>query len=57
MLNIVDDVTRECLAAMPDTAISGRSVVRELIALMREVIKGIKFRGVEIIEDQSNRAA
>jgi transposase InsO family protein len=24
ILNIVDDVTRECLAAIPDTSISGR---------------------------------
>ncbi len=30
VLNIVDDVTRECLAAIPDTSISGRRVVREL---------------------------
>src|SRR6201993_3174535 len=30
ILNIVDDVTRECLAAIPDTSISGRRVAREL---------------------------
>ncbi|MCP3733118.1 IS3 family transposase [Sphingomonas sp. MG17] len=30
ILNIVDDVTRECLAAVLDTSISGRRVVREL---------------------------
>ncbi|MBP2236112.1 transposase InsO family protein [Sinorhizobium kostiense] len=34
MLNIVDDVTRECLAAIPDTSISGRRVARELTALL-----------------------
>ena len=34
ILNIVDDVTRECLAAIPDTSISGRRVVRELTALI-----------------------
>lgn len=34
MLNIVDDVTRECLAAIPDTAISGRRVARELTELI-----------------------
>ena len=34
MLNVVDDVTRECLAAIPDTSISGRRVVRELTALI-----------------------
>ncbi len=30
ILNILDDVTRECLAAIPDTSISGKRVVREL---------------------------
>lgn len=34
ILNIVDDVTRECLAAIPDTSISGRCVARELTALV-----------------------
>ncbi|KJV37670.1 transposase, partial [Brevundimonas sp. KM4] len=28
ILNVVDDVTRECLAAIPDTSISGRRVAR-----------------------------
>ena len=36
VLNIVDDVTRECLAAVPDTSISGRRVARELTALIAE---------------------
>ena len=36
VLNIVDDVTRECLAAVPDTSISGLRVVRELAALITE---------------------
>ena len=31
---IVDDVTRECLAAIPDTSISGRRVARELTMLI-----------------------
>lgn len=35
-LNIVDDVTRECLAAVPDTSISGLRVVRELTALVAQ---------------------
>ena len=35
VLNIVDDVTRECLRAVPDTSISGRRVVRELTELIR----------------------
>ncbi|MBK6493470.1 MAG: IS3 family transposase [Sphingomonadales bacterium] len=34
VLNVVDDVTRECLAAVPDTSISGRRVVRELTELI-----------------------
>ena len=34
VLNVVDDVTRECLAAIPDTSISGRRVARELAALI-----------------------
>lgn len=36
ILNIVDDVTRECLAAIPDTSISGKRVARELTALIDE---------------------
>ena len=35
-LNIVDDVTRECLRAVLDTSISGRRVVRELGDLIAE---------------------
>ena len=34
ILNVVDDATRECLAAIPDTSISGKRVVRELEALV-----------------------
>jgi putative transposase len=34
VFNVVDDVTRECLAAVPDTSISGKRVVRELIDLI-----------------------
>ena len=34
VLNAVDDVTRECLAAIPDTSISGKRVVRELKELV-----------------------
>lgn len=36
VLNIVDDVTRECLRAVVDTSISGRRVVRELADLIVE---------------------
>jgi putative transposase len=35
ILNVVDDVTHECLAAIPDTSISGHRVARELTALMK----------------------
>jgi putative transposase len=35
ILNVVYDVTRECLAAIPDTSISGRRVARELTALVQ----------------------
>jgi putative transposase len=34
ILNIVDDVTRECLAAIPDTSISGKRVARELAGII-----------------------
>ena len=36
VLNVVDDVTRECLAAVPDTSISGGRVVRELTELIAQ---------------------
>jgi transposase InsO family protein len=35
ILNVVDDVTRECLAAIPDTSISGQRVARELTSLVQ----------------------
>jgi transposase InsO family protein len=35
VLNIADDVTRECLLAIPDTSISGKHVARELSTLTR----------------------
>src|SRR5678816_3051340 len=34
ILNIVDDVTRQCLTAIPDTSISGQRVARELTDLI-----------------------
>jgi putative transposase len=34
IFNVVDDVTRECLAAIPDTSISGKRVARELTTLI-----------------------
>jgi hypothetical protein len=34
VLNLVDDVTKECLAAVADTSISSRRVARELTALV-----------------------
>jgi len=45
ILNIMDDVTRECLAAIPDTSISGRRVVRELTILIeRRGVPGMIVR-------------
>ena len=34
ILNVIDDVTKECLAAVVDTSISGRRVARELADLV-----------------------
>jgi putative transposase len=34
ILNVIDDVTKECLAAVADTSISGRRVARELTTLV-----------------------
>lgn len=34
VLNVIDDVTNECLAAVVDTSISGRRVARELAAIV-----------------------
>ena len=34
ILNVVDDVTHECLASIPDTSISGQRVARELTVLI-----------------------
>lgn len=36
ILNIVDDVTKRCLGAIPDTSISGRRVARELTAIIEQ---------------------
>ena len=35
ILNIIDDVTKECLGAIADTSISGRRVARELDGIIR----------------------
>lgn len=34
IFNVIDDVTKECLAAVVDTSISGRRVARELTTLI-----------------------
>ncbi len=34
LLTVIDDVTKECLAAVPDTSLSGKRVVREMTALI-----------------------
>jgi len=36
VLNVVDDITRECLCAVADTSLCGRRVVRELSSLIAE---------------------
>ena len=36
VLNVVDDVTRECLAAVPDSSVSGHRVVRVLTELIAQ---------------------
>jgi putative transposase len=46
ILNVVDDVTRECLAAIPDTSISGKRVAREL-----SMIVGARGRPQMIVSD------
>jgi len=49
--NIVDDVTRECLRAVPDTSISDRRVVRELADLIAERGKPgmiVRDNGIEL---------
>jgi putative transposase len=47
ILNIVDDVTRECLAAIPDSSISGRRVTRELTRGARQAEDGVSDNGTE----------
>src|SRR4030095_4822274 len=48
-LNIVDAVTRECLAAIADTSISGRRVARELTELI-----GRRGKPGTIVSDHGN---
>src|SRR6202162_4903759 len=49
ILNIVDDVTRVCLAAIPDTSISGKRVARELTMLI-----GTRGKPQMIVSDNGN---
>lgn len=44
VLNIVDDVTWECFAAIPDTSISGRRVAREPTELVGRRGKSTEVR-------------
>jgi putative transposase len=51
VLNVINDVTRECLAAVPDTSISGKRVVREftdLIAVRGKPGMIVKDNGTEL---------
>ena len=43
-VGIVDDVTQECLAAIPDTSISGRPVARELAGTNATVMIVLRLR-------------
>ncbi|WP_375210912.1 IS3 family transposase [Hyphococcus sp.] len=36
VLNVVDDVTKECLGAIPDVSLSGRRVIRELDRIINQ---------------------
>ncbi len=54
VLNVVDDVTRECIAAISDTSISGRRVARELAALIERRGKPgmiVSDNGTELTSD------
>lgn len=42
-LNVVDDVTHECLAAVPDISIAGKRVARELTNLIARHGKSSMF--------------
>lgn len=48
VFNVFDDVTRECLAVLPDNSMSGRRVVRELAELIAQ-------RGQPGMIDSDNR--
>ena len=39
VLNVMDDITRECLAAVVDTSISGKRVARELEGIASDVMR------------------
>lgn len=52
VLNVVDDVTRECLAAIPDTSTSGRRVACDLTALI-----GRRGRPGMIVPDNGTQLA
>lgn len=44
ILNIVDDVTKECLGAIPETSISGRRVARATAVATVEAIAAAEPR-------------
>jgi putative transposase len=54
VLNVVDDVTCKCLAAVPDTSISGRRVVRELTRLIAQRGKPVMSVSDNVTELTSN---
>jgi putative transposase len=56
ILNVLDDVTKECLASVVDTSISGRRVARELTALIDKRAKPGVIVSDRAIEAPSVRA-
>lgn len=52
MLNVVDDVTGECLTAVPSTSIFGRRIVRDLTELIVQRGRpGISDKDTEVTSD------
>ncbi len=50
MLNVIDDYSRECLACIVDTSLSGRRVIRELSAIAER--RGLPCR---VVRDTDRR--
>ena len=57
ILNVVDDATRECSAAIPDTSISGRRVARERTTLVSTARRADRLRPRPPFEPCAERCA